>query len=200
MPRDSASEDRPKLPLTATPSQTVGPFFHVGLAANAQLGCLIAPGTAGDRVRLTITVLDGDDVPVNDALVEIWQADGDGNYVRPDDPAQTMTPSGFCGFGRLGTDETGTCVFETIRPGRVRNADGTVEASHINVCLFARGLLRQLFTRVYFAGDDSLDADPILSLVPPGRRATLLARQTGEREWAFVVHLQGDLETVFFDL
>ena len=185
--------------LIATPSQTVGPFFHFGLADHATLGCLVRPDTRGERIRLKIRVFDGDGAALPDALVELWQADADGVYVRPDDPRDLLAPAGFCGFGRLPTGADGACVFETIRPGAVRDADGQPQAAHINVCLFARGLLRQVYTRIYFAGDAMLDSDRVLALVPESRRQTLVARpESGQ--WVFDVRLQGDGETVFFDL
>jgi protocatechuate 3,4-dioxygenase alpha subunit len=186
--------------LTATPSQTVGPFFHRGLADNVTLGCLVRPDTNGERVHLRVRVLDGDGVPVNDALVELWQADADGQYVRPDDPSTLLAAPGFCGFGRLATDADGVCTFETIRPGRIATADGHLQASHINLCLFARGLLRQLYTRLYFENDPDLAADVVLARVPDERRRTLLARAGAGGEWTFDICLQGENETVFFDL
>jgi protocatechuate 3,4-dioxygenase, alpha subunit len=185
--------------LTATPSQTVGPFFHHGLADNVTLGCLVRPDTKGERVRLRVRVLDGDSAPVNDALVELWQADADGLYVRPADPSTLLSAPGFCGFGRLPTDAGGVCTFETIRPGRIAAADGQLQASHINLCLFARGLLRQLYTRIYFENDPDLAADVVLASVPEERRHTLTARSSGG-EWTFDICLQGENETVFFDL
>ena len=108
---------------------------------------------------------------------------------------------GFTGFGRLPTDEHGLCEFDTILPGPVPAGDGKHQASHINVCVFARGLLRHLYTRIYFDGDPALAADPLLSLVPADRRGTLVARQCeGLPVWDFTIRLQGDDETVFFDL
>jgi protocatechuate 3,4-dioxygenase alpha subunit len=186
--------------LTATSSQTVGPFFHFGLADQATLGCLVRADTRGERIRLKIRVFDGDGIPLPDALVELWQADADGVYVRPDDPKDLLAPQGFCGFGRLPTGGDGSCAFETIRPGQVRDPQGRPQASHINVCLFARGLLRQVYTRIYFEGDPGLESDAVLALVPENRRQTLLARPGDPGEWVFDVRLQGDGETVFFDL
>jgi len=186
--------------LTATPSQTVGPFFHFGLAHNIRLGCLASPDTKGERVRLRIAVIDGDGLPVPDALLEVWQADADGIYVRPDDPAHALTPPAFCGFGRLASDADGVCLFETIRPGRIVDASDRFQASHINVCVFARGLLRQLYTRVYFEGDPDLDRDVVLAQVPSERRASLTARHRGGEDWSFDIRLQGDRETVFFNV
>jgi protocatechuate 3,4-dioxygenase, alpha subunit len=186
--------------LTATPSQTVGPFFHFGLAHNVMFGCLVRDDTKGDRIRLRVRVTDGDGLPVPDALLEVWQADAEGSYVRPEDPASTMSPAAFCGFGRLASNADGCCTFETIRPGRVVDADGRFQASHINVCVFARGLLRQLYTRVYFEDDPDLARDLVLTEVPESRRASLMARHGAGDEWSFEIRLQGDHETVFFDI
>jgi protocatechuate 3,4-dioxygenase alpha subunit len=185
--------------LTATPSQTVGPFFHVGISPSARLACLFDADTKGERITLRIRVLDGDGLPVPDSLIEIWQADADGRYVRPQTPTDALTPKGFCGFGRLATDADGVCTFETIHPGRVADADGRLQAPHVNVCLFARGLLRQVFTRIYFAGDEGLSDDAVLALVPEPRRSTLIAYGAGGH-WSIDIRLQGAGETVFFDL
>jgi protocatechuate 3,4-dioxygenase alpha subunit len=188
--------------LVATPSQTVGPFFHVGLAENAMLGRLAGPHTKGERIVLDIAVFDGDGRPVPDSLIEIWQADADGHYVRPASRDAALAPPEFCGFGRLPTGTDGGCRFETIRPGRVAGAQDVLQAPHFNVCLFARGLLRQLYTRIYFAGDAALESDAILQLVPADRRETLLASPAPDApgRWRFDIRLQGDRETVFFDL
>ena len=177
--------------LIASPSQTIGPFFHVAVDSD-RLGCLVTGDTDGERIRLRIGVMDGDGLPVDDALVEIWQANGAGEYVS----------ANFIGFGRLATGEDGWCVFETIRPGAVAAGEDRRQAAHINVCILARGLLRHLHTRAYFDGDSALGNDPLLALVPHDRRDTLLARRsaTASDVWEFVVHLQGDGETVFFDL
>ena len=184
--------------LIPTASQTVGPFFEVALAPDARLGCLVTgPATRGERIRLSLRVLDGDGAPVPDALVEIYQANTNGEY-----PASSSPGAEFHGFGRLATDTDGVCVFDTIRPGRVSDGRGGLQAAHINVCLFARGLLRHLYTRVYFAGDPALAGDPLLALVPADRRPTLLASPSEDRPgtWAFDIHLQADAETVFFEL
>ncbi len=187
--------------LVATSSQTVGPFFHFGLADNATLGCLVRDDTPGERIRLRIGVFDGEGAPVPDALVELWQADANGVYVRPEDPKDVLAPAAFCGFGRLPTGADGTCVFETIRPGAERDTQGRPQAPHINVCLLARGLLRQIYTRIYFAGDSALETDAVLAVVPEARRGTLLARPGGNPgDWVFDIRLQGDAETVFLDL
>jgi len=183
-------------PLVASSSQTVGPFFHVGPGASDTCGLVAPPGVPGERMRLRIQVLDGDGVPVNDAMVEIQQADAAGAYpaplTHPVDPAPA-----FSGFGRLATSEEGVCCFETIRPG----ATAPDQAPHITLCLFMRGLLRHLVTRVYFEGDPALERDAILALVPAGRRGTLLAKRAGDGvTWELILRLQGDRETVFFDV
>jgi protocatechuate 3,4-dioxygenase, alpha subunit len=188
----------PPIRLTHTASQTVGPFFAFALTADVRLGCLVTPATAGERMQLQVRVLDGDGAPITDAMVELYQADADGVYSPPADPPG----AGFSGFGRLGTSDGGACLFETVRPGRVSDGRGGLQASHVNVCVFARGLLRHLHTRLYFEGDPAIDRDPILGLVPIERRHTLLARRSADRPgtWTFDVRLQGTDETVFFDL
>jgi protocatechuate 3,4-dioxygenase alpha subunit len=201
----SAGND--SVPEIATASQTVGPFFHFGLAANAALGLMAPPDAAGDRIHLRVRVIDGDQNPLPDALIELYQADAGGRYAQ----------APFSGFGRLPTGEDGVCAFDTIRPGAVPDGRGGFQAPHINVCLFARGLLRHVYTRIYFEGDDSLPGDPILALVPPPRRHTLMASRVDAAEpptpeagranpeppvptWDFLIRLQGENETVFFDL
>ena len=176
----------------ATPSQTVGPFFHFGLATNEALGRIVAADAAGEHMRVRVRVLDGDGAPVPDALVEMYQAGADGVYARPS----------FPGFGRLPTGDDGMCVFDTIVPGAVTHATGAREAPHINICLLARGLLRQVYTRMYFSGEALNAGDPILALVPAERRDTLMAMPvSGEAGlWEFTIRLQGAAETVFFDL
>jgi protocatechuate 3,4-dioxygenase, alpha subunit len=182
-------------PLIASSSQTIGPFFHVGPGASDTCGVVAAPGMPGERIRLRVQVLDGDGAPVNDALVEVQQADATGVFPQPTGPNDP--PPAFSGFGRLSTAEDGACCFETIRPG----ASSPDDAAHVTVCLFMRGLLRHLVTRLYFAGDPALDRDPILALVPADRRATLVARSSDDgATWDFVVRLQGERETVFFDV
>jgi protocatechuate 3,4-dioxygenase, alpha subunit len=189
-----SDESRP----IASPSQTVGPFFHFGLATNDALGRIATAADTGARIRLRIRVFDGDGALVPDALVEIYQADRDGTYPARAGGAGADPP--FTGFGRLPTGPDGSCAFDTIHPGAVRSAAG-VQAPHVNVCLLARGLLRQVYTRVYFAGDAGHHTDPILALVPADRRGTLLASPARDAAdaWDFEIHLQGDRETVFFD-
>ena len=150
-------------------------------------------------MSLRVRVLDGDGVPVNDALVELWQADAAGACST--ESAAGEAPPSFSGFGRLATNEDGWCTFETIRPGAESAGEGVPQAAHFTVCLFMRGLLRHLYTRIYFAGDPALERDPLLGIVPETRRRTLLAHPGADgTTWEFTVRLQGDGETVFFDL
>lgn len=187
--------------LIPTPSQTVGPFFHLGCTNTHGISCLAAAGAQGEHIRLMIRVLDGDGVPVPDAMIELWQADAAGKYNHPDDP-RNGADANCAGFGRLGTDASGICMFETIKPGRVPGNDGAMQAPHLSVSVFARGVLARLATRIYFEGDPANPEDPVLALVPAERRVTLMAkRETPRRgEWRFEVHLCGEQETVFFDI
>ena len=199
--------ERPR--LIATSSQTVGPFFHFGLTANENLGLVASPETPGEHIQLRVRVLDGAGEPVPDAVVEVYQADAEGRYPASTEPrlstvarsAKVEAPSFFTGFGRLPTGVDGSCQFKTIRPGRVQ-ANDVAQASHINVCLLARGLLRQIYTRIYFKGDPGLATDPVLTLVPEERRPTLLAESSASESgtWDFVIRMQGVGETVFFNL
>jgi len=192
---------KPDTDLVPTPSQTVGPFFKIELTTDEHCVKSVAgPQAKGERVWITFRVLDGDGTPVNDAMLEIWQADANGKYNHPDDPQPKELDPGWVGFGRIATDEDGSCVLETIKPGRV--ACNTLQAPHLTAAVFARGMLKQLYTRVYFSGDVANDEDPILRLIPPDRRNTLMARPDPARPgcWLFDVQLQGDQETVFFDV
>ena len=182
----------------ATSSQTVGPFFHFGLATDASLGQVAAADAAGERIQLRIRVLDGAGQPVPDALIEVYHADAEGTYGQP---AAGGGVRRFYGFGRLPTDADGTCTFTTIKPGVVRSG-AAEQAPHVNVCFLSRGLLRQIYTRIYFEGDAGAAGDPILGLVPAERRHTLMARPAPAEPgtWDFVIRLQGEDETVFFDL
>lgn len=187
--------------LVPTPSQTVGPFFAIELTTDEHcVRCVAGREAKGERVWITFRVLDGDGASVNDAMLEIWQADTHGKYNHPDDPQPKEVEPGWIGFGRLAAGEDGTCILETIKPGGV--GDGTLEAPHLTVAVFARGMLKQLYTRVYFLGDAANDRDPILCRVPPDRRDTLMARPDPgfPGHWRFDVQLQGDRETVFFDV
>jgi protocatechuate 3,4-dioxygenase, alpha subunit len=188
--------------LTPTPSQTVGPFFHLGCTNRASVGSLVTPATQGERIQFICRVLDGEGQPVPDAMIEIWQANAEGRYAHPDDTQAKALDPAFNGFGRLASDPNGRCGFATIRPGRVPGNGGTLQAPHINVSVFARGVLKRLSTRAYFAGDPANAEDPVLALAPADRRSTLLARQDASHtgEWLLEIHLCGEDETVFFDV
>jgi len=176
--------------LQATTSQTVGPYLHIGLTWLI-LEDLAGPEVSGERVSIEGQVLDGDGQPVNDALVEIWQANGRGRYGE----------KGFRGFGRSATDDEGRFRFHTLKPGRVPGPAGKLQAPHIAVNVFMRGLLKQLVTRIYFPDDPANADDPVLALVPAERRGTLIAQplagKPGALRWNVI--LQGKDETVFFD-
>ena len=185
-------------------SQTVGPFFEPSLLRkDAIRQTLIQPQTQGERIRIEGHVLDGDRVPVPDALVEIWQANAQGRYNHPSDHGSGELDPAFTGFGRSGTGVEDIYWFETIKPGPVPFNDERLQAPHINVTVFARGLLNHLVTRLYFAEEQANADDPILLLVPVERRSTLLAKRTQEGDKAvyrFDIILQGENETVFFNL
>jgi protocatechuate 3,4-dioxygenase, alpha subunit len=188
--------------LTPTASQTVGPYYHLGCTNNHSVSCIAGPNAKGQRVRLICRVLDGEGAPVNDAMIEIWQADCEGKYRRALE-AQTNGADPDCiGFGRMATDAEGICIFETIKPGRVPANNGGLQAPHFNLLVFARGVLKHLFTRIYFVGDSANEECPILALVPPERRSTLMARHdpANPTDWHFTLRLCGDDETVFFDV
>ncbi len=189
--------------IIPTPSQTVGPFFAFGLTAfKGAVPRIAGPEAKGERVLLVCRVLDGDDVPVPDAMIEIWQADADGKYNHPEDSRHEVCDRGCSGFGRMGTNEDGLCEFETIKPGRVPGPNDVMQAPHLNVAVFARGMLKQLYTRMYFAGSPANVEDPVLALVPAERRGTLMAGRDPARlnRWNFDIRLQGERETVFFDV
>lgn len=186
--------------LQPTTSQTVGPYFAIGLS---WLNCdsLAGPGVSGERVTIEGRVLDADGKPVPDALLEFWQANSQGKYAHPDDPQDKPIEPNFLGFGRIPTREDGTFRITTIKPGRVPGPNGKMQAPHIAVTFFCRGLLIHLFTRIYFPGERSNAEDFALNQVDPARRGTLIGKEIagkpGELEWNVI--LQGPGETVFFD-
>jgi protocatechuate 3,4-dioxygenase alpha subunit len=157
-------------------------------------------GMPGAHIRIEGRVLDGEGNTVPDALIEVWQADDQGRYAHPADGRQVASNS-FRGFGRCATSMEGTFTFATIKPGQVPGPGGRPQAPHINVGILARGLLKRLFTRIYFAGEPANAADPILALVPADRRHTLMAKPdaTDKRLYRFDIRLQGKDETVFFE-
>lgn len=181
-----------------TPSQTIGPFYF-GTLANTYRDDLAPPGVPGERIELAIALHDRDGAVVPDGLVEIWQANSHGRYNHPEDRRNLALDKGFEGFGRASTDRSGVARFGTVRPGRVPWPQGGLQAAHVNVSVFARGVLNRLATRLYFEGDPALAEDPVLKLVEAARRPTLIARRDGSGVWRLPIHLGGATETVFFD-
>jgi len=177
--------------LPITPSQTVGPYLSIGLLGTIGPALVRADATGATRIRGR--VLDGAREPVPDALVELWQADTNGCYAT--------STTGFTGFGRSGTVDGGSFEFVTVKPGRVPAPDGGLQAPHVNVGVFARGLLKRLFTRIYFPDESEANAaDAILSALDPSLRETLVARAEADGSLRFDIRLQGDDQTVFFAL
>ena len=184
--------------LRGTTSQTIGPYLRIGLEWMVIED--IAPnGVAGERVAIEGRVVDADGKPVNDAAVEIWQANSQGKYPSPEDPQDKPVEPGFRGYGRSLTDDGGNFRFRTIKPGRVPGPDGKLQAPHLCVTVFMRGLLKQLVTRLYFPDDPAYADDAVLRLVPAERRATLVATKRPDGALAWNLVLQGRNETVFFD-
>jgi protocatechuate 3,4-dioxygenase, alpha subunit len=182
-----------------TPSQTVGPFFIIGLPFDGDEQLVDAD--APDAVRIEGIVLDGDGVPVDDALVETWQANRGGRYAHPEDAREEVPlEDDFSGHGRCGTDASGGYWFVTVKPGPVPALGGGLQAPHIEVSVLARGLLKRLATRIYFPDErEANETDPVLSALDPERRDTLVARDDGG-VLRFDIRLQGEAETVFFDV
>ena len=179
-----------------TPSQTVGPFFAIGLDRDPTAN-LLADGR--EALRIAGTVFDAEG-PVDDALLEIWQASPAGRYAHPeDDRGERPLEGGFIGFGRCATDASGHYEFRTLKPGPVPGPGGRPQAPHLDVSVFARGLLQRVVTRMYLDDDYEPDdpTDPVLARVEPARRHTLVARRDGDG-YRFDIHLQGEQETVFF--
>lgn len=206
-----------------TPSQTVGPFFHYGLpwkggadlVGRSEMGAradlfdeahyllnLSSPtGTPiGEVIEVAGRVLDADGKPVPDAMIELWQANAAGRYASADDArADVPVDPHFVGFGRAAVDADGVFRFRTIRPGRVPGPGNTLQAPHLALSVFGRGLLRRLATRLYFEDGEGNDVDPVLEAVPRARRETLIARRV-DGVWWLDIALAGERETVFFDL
>jgi protocatechuate 3,4-dioxygenase alpha subunit len=182
-----------------TPFNTVGPFFKLLVRDRPEgTDCLVSDATRGERITINGQLIAGDGAPVDDGLVEIWQADADGRYHHPDDPNHCDADPAFTGFGRAATAAGGAFAFRTIRPGAVPGPDGQTQAPHILVSVMARGVMSRCWTRMYFEGDPLNEADPVLQLVPPVRRDTLIARRRGQG-YEFDIVLQGENETVFFE-
>jgi len=203
--------------LPETPSQTAGPYVHIGLIPQ-QAGfdifdrnfshVLVKEGTKGERIRIEGTIFDATDTAIHDALIEIWQANAAGRYNHPlDKQSDKPIDETFRGWGRTGSDfQTGLYTFETIKPGRIagRAGRGTM-APHVNFWIVARGINIGLSTRMYFADEEEANAgDPVLRMIEPHkRRATLIAPRAthgGVVVYRFDIHLQGERETVFFDV
>ena len=196
------------MPRKQTPSMTVGPWFSYGLTpkeygrTGLATGVIARPGIAGARVKLSGRVLDGAGTPMPDAMLEVWQANAQGRYAHAADTRGAVPlVAGFTGFGRVSTDAKGTYAFDTIKPGRVPGRGNVMQAPHLTLVVFARGLLSHLYTRVYFSDETAANAeDPILALVAPARRGTLIALRSGPADaYTLDIHLQGDRETVFFE-
>ena len=183
---------------SVTPSQTIGPFYF-GTIINGYRHDLAPPGVPGERIDIVLTLHDVQGAIVPDGLLEIWQANSAGRYNHPDDRRNLPLDPGFEGFGRASTDTSGCSHFSTVKPGRVPWPAGGMQAPHINISIFARGVLNRLATRLYFDGDPANGEDPVLNLVEPARRATLIARRDGSGVWRLPIHLGGANETVFFD-
>jgi protocatechuate 3,4-dioxygenase, alpha subunit len=194
----------PGTSLQQTPSQTVGPFLAIGLPWPD--GPFVVPEGTPGAITVTGRVLDGAGDPLPDAMVETWQAAPDGSFAHPDDPrgAGAAWGGGFRGFGRSATDASGRYRIVTLKPGPLPFLDGRTEAPHLDVSVFARGLLDRVVTRVYFAGEPANDADPVLGSIPDDdRRATLIAAEEPGGPagvFRFDIRLQGGRETVFFDV
>ena len=184
--------------LYASGNQTVGPYLHIGL--NWLITRDIAgKGIKGERVSIAGRLIDGDGKGVGDGLVEVWQANAEGKYAHPLDTQKKTLERGWRGFGRVPTDANGAFRFTTIKPGRVPGPQGKLQAPHLVVGVFMRGLLKHLNTRIYFPDDPANAEDPFLKLGPAQRRPTLIAKRKakGKLEWNII--LQGKNETVFFD-
>lgn len=196
--------------LKETASQTAGPYVHIGLAPGVagfhifdqELGHDIAgPNAAGDRITIKGRVIDGTGAPVKDVLLETWQANAAGIYAHAEDPRHAQVEDGFRGWGRVITNfETGEFTFDTIKPGSVPGRNGATQAPHISIWIVARGINVGLNTRMYFDDEDN-SADPVINLIEQQhRRGTLLAKRQSDGTYLFEIYLQGDKETVFFDV
>lgn len=202
--------------LFESSSQTAGPYVHIGLAPAAaglpvrtqeKPNVMVAGATEGERIRIEGRIFDGAGAPLRDGLIELWQANAHGRYNHPADTQDKPLDAGFRGFGRAITDlESGLFWFETIKPGRVPGRHGhNTMAPHVSLWIVARGINLGLNTRLYFDDEAAANAeDPVLRLIePPERRQTLIAvreQRGGEVVYRFDIHLQGEQETVFFDV
>jgi protocatechuate 3,4-dioxygenase alpha subunit len=190
--------------LYTTAWQTVGPYLHIGLTW-LNTDNLVGEGVTGQRVTIAGTLVDANGQPIPDGMIEIWQANAHGKYNHPEDDQDKPVEKGFLGFGRVPTDESGGFRFHTVKPGRVPGADGKLQAPHIMVSVFARGILKRMATRIYFPDEPSNAQDSVLNLVPAERRDTLIAKRVPDQDGVvrFNIVIQGSWlgqdETVFFD-
>lgn len=178
-------------------SQTVGPFFRIGLIGRRAQNNLVDEQTAGERITLSGVVYDGDGQPISDAMIEIWQPDANGIFNHPLDPRHEKADPYFRGFGRAENRNDGKYEFKTIKPG---GGDGM--PPYINIHVFARGMLIHAMTRMYFSDEPANTDDPVLRSVEPERRHTLIATREesqGPPVYRFDIHMQGEDETVFFN-
>jgi protocatechuate 3,4-dioxygenase, alpha subunit len=197
-----------------TPSQTVGPFFAYGLTPKGRAQWdpnghyawketvgdnLVTPDATGEKIRIEGCIRDGDGQPINDAMIEIWQADAQGRYASASD-TRARPNTQFKGFGRSATNKEGLFGFATVKPGAVPGPKGAMQAPHIVVAIFSRGMLRQVYTRLYFSDEQANAKDSILALVPADRRETLIAKKRADGVYRFDIHMQGANETVFFEV
>ena len=184
-----------------TPSQTVGPYFAMRLPWEE--GPFVVPEGTPGAITIFGRLYDGAGDPIPDGLIETWQADPDGRFAHPDDPRGPV-PDGdkaFRGFGRVPTGHDGSFRIVTLKPGALPFGDGRVEAPHIDVSVFSRGMLDRSVTRVYFPDEEAANAaDPVLDTVPAERRGTLIAEPVEDGLLRFDIHMQGPAETVFFEL
>ena len=186
---------------TPTPSQTIGPFFAYCLTSRDYGYKLLANNViehnSGEKIEVSGKILDGDQNPIPDAMLEIWQADPEGQFLKA---GNNQDPS-IAGFARTETNSDGNFLFQTVKPGVFKNSTGAVQAPHINLNLFARGLIIHLTTRIYFSDEESTYSDPLMSHVPSKRRDTLIAQleesMTDRKHYNFDINLQGKNETVF---
>ena len=192
--------------MIQSPSQTVGPYFAQGLLREGDpvfTNVLVSDNTEGERIRVTGCVLDAEGRPIEDAMLEIWQANSHGRYNHPLDEQEKPLDPEFRGHGRASTDTNGNYRFETIKPGAVPGLDNNSQAPHINVIVFARGMLSHAFTRIYFEDETLNQDDPVLiSIEDPAHRNTLIARREepdGVVIYRFDIRFQGENETAFFD-
>ena len=185
--------------MELTAFQPVGPYFHVMLDRLGRVTTLAGKGARGERITIEGVLRDGAGKPMPDGMIEIWQADADGRYHHPDDARHGSADPHFWGYGRVDTDDAGRYRFETVKPGAVPGPGGINQAPHILVNLYAPGIVKRWITRMYFDGDPANETDPVLQLVPASRRHTLLAKPESGK-YRFDIVLQGEGETVFFDL